>query len=98
MSKFGTKNPPAGSTTSCRQSGKGATAAAMSITVVTPCGKGNGGRLSTCSVPALLVRVMRCSAQHSGPGMVVVVVLVVVVVVVVGTVVVVVDVVVVVEV
>src|SRR5262249_39523813 len=81
MSKFGTLNPPAGTTTLCWQFGIVAPPA-TSMMVLTPVGNGNAGRLSTCRVPALLVRLIRIAPQQDA-GVVVVVLVVTVVVVVV---------------
>ena len=63
---MGTKKPPPGTIAVCRQSGNGSDAAATSITVVTPAGKGNGARLSTASVPAELESVIRSGPQQAG--------------------------------
>src|SRR5215813_12297835 len=81
MPKFGTEKPPAGTTTLCRHSGAPSIEGEMSIFVITPTGNGNAGRLSTWSVPALLVSVMRSAPQQASSVVVVVLVVVVLVVV-----------------
>src|SRR5262245_27609921 len=80
MPKFGTEKPPAGTTTLCRHSGAPSIEGEMSIFVITPTGNGNAGRLSTWSVPALLVSVMRSAPQQASSVVVVVLVVVLVVV------------------
>src|SRR5262249_33905635 len=70
MSKFGTAKPPAGTMTSWRQVGDAPEAAHAGpefIVVVTPVGKGKGGRLSTWSVPALLMSMICSAPQQPSP-------------------------------